>query len=69
MSTKGRMLERLRVIMAGRAAEEVCTLLPSTDVRPAFAHTLPPFLGVACHARCLFLQVMLVLLLSLLFPC
>lgn len=29
MSTKGRMLERLRVIMAGRAAEEVCTLSPS----------------------------------------
>ena len=32
MSTKGRMLERLRVILAGRAAEEVripCFLLAS----------------------------------------
>ncbi len=30
MATKGRLLQRLRVIVAGRAAEEVSFLIPSS---------------------------------------
>lgn len=65
MSTKGRMLERLRVIMAGRAAEEACSLFRSKIDSPVSARTVPTCFGVASHALHLFLQITVVLLLSL----
>lgn len=59
MSTKGRMLERLRVIMAGRAAEQVCTVFPSAIVSPVSACTF--FQHDWGRISCLSLQSVLVL--------